>query len=253
MEGYSADNVTEKLVPYSVWTYDGNIEYLKGRHEPLFVVALLFLILLFLPYTLLLTFGQFLRSIRVRTGLKWINSTAFISVMDAYHAPYNRRHRYWTGLLLLTRCILFITFATNFEENALLSNMYAIVLVTIAILVIKLYASDTYKVSLMKHTEISFLLNLAVLAATVYYLEGKADSKNATCKCITASLSVGLIGFSAILAYHTYLQTKGKRWFVSLKRAILDRWKTGHEEAVQVNTSHISKFIELREELLGSV
>ena len=103
-----ADNVSAPVLPYTVWSYDGNIKFLKGEHIVLFSVAVVFLVVLLLPYTLLLTFGQFLRSLPLRR--RWIlrltRSTAFISIMDAYHAPYNRKHRYWTGLMLLTRCVL---------------------------------------------------------------------------------------------------------------------------------------------------
>ena len=35
-----------------VWAYDGNIEYFSGKHTSLFIVALLSLISLFLPFTL---------------------------------------------------------------------------------------------------------------------------------------------------------------------------------------------------------
>ena len=41
---------------------DGNIIYLHGRHIPLFVFALVLLIILFLPYTFLLLFGQWLQA-----------------------------------------------------------------------------------------------------------------------------------------------------------------------------------------------
>ena len=57
-----ADNVSAPVLPYTVWSYDGNVEYLKGKHVVLFTVALVFLLVLFLPYTLLLTFGQCLHS-----------------------------------------------------------------------------------------------------------------------------------------------------------------------------------------------
>ena len=61
-----ADNTSDELVPYKVWTHDGNVRYLSGKHIPLFIVALLFLLLLFLPYTLFLTFGQCLRTMSER-------------------------------------------------------------------------------------------------------------------------------------------------------------------------------------------
>ena len=112
--GSHGNTTNDQFVPHAVWFYDGNLPFLGKRHAILFVVSLLFLIFLFLPYTLLLTFGQCLRS----TSLRWAclrrlkRSTVFVSVMDAYQAPYNARHRYWTGLMLLIRCVLFIAFTT---------------------------------------------------------------------------------------------------------------------------------------------
>ena len=122
----SVDNVSDPLVPYKVWTRDGNTEYFKERHAPLFAVALFFLVFLFLPYTLLLTFGQCVRSmpIRKRCVLRCIRSTAFISIMDAYHAPYKKRHRYWTGLILLAHCVLFLTFTFSYQGSEFLAHMY---------------------------------------------------------------------------------------------------------------------------------
>ena len=35
----SAKNTSDQLVPYYVWTHDGNIEYLKGKHIPLSVYS----------------------------------------------------------------------------------------------------------------------------------------------------------------------------------------------------------------------
>ena len=127
----SANDTSDQLAPYNVWMYDGNIEYMKGKHVPLFVVALVLLIFLFLPYTLLLMFGQCIRSIPTQRtcALMFLNSAAFVSFMDAYHAPYNNRHRYWTGLMLLSRCVLFLVFALNHSDNTILTNMYTTTLV----------------------------------------------------------------------------------------------------------------------------
>ena len=122
----SASDTSDQLMPYNVWTHDGNIEYLKGKHVPLFIVSLALLVFLFIPYTMLLMLGQCIRSMpaRRRCVLWWTHSTAFISIMDAYHAPYKRKHRYWTGLMLLARCVLFLAFASSHSDNELLTNVY---------------------------------------------------------------------------------------------------------------------------------
>ena len=45
----------------TVWLYDGNIVYLHGKHIPLFIFALLVFLFVFLPYNLLLVFGQYMQ------------------------------------------------------------------------------------------------------------------------------------------------------------------------------------------------
>jgi hypothetical protein len=221
-----ADDVSDQLVPNKVWTYDGNIEYLKGKHVALFTASLLFLLLLFLPYTLLLIFGQHLRSMSVRKRwVLWlIHSAAFISIMDAYHAPYQRRHRYWTGLMLLIRCFLFLAFATNQASYALITNMYAITVTVIVILIFKTFTTSIYKKFPISVLEISFVLNLGVLSCTITYLIARANESNILCKAVTSSICISLLTFICILGYHTHLRIKNWPCYVSIGHKILAVW-----------------------------
>ena len=78
-----------------VWLYDANIDYIIGKHIPLFLVAVLVFFFLFLPYTLLLLFGQWLQAVSHLRLFSWVNSARLKPFMDAYHAPYKAKHRYW--------------------------------------------------------------------------------------------------------------------------------------------------------------
>ena len=223
----SANDTSDQLVPYTVWIYDGNIEYLKGKHVPLFTVSLVVLVFLILPYTLVLIFGQCIRSIPTqrRCVLWFLNSRAFVSIMDAYTAPYNNRHRYWTGLILLIRCVLFLAFASNYSSNALLANMYITTLVLVGILATKTCLTKVYKNSLVNALENFFLLNLVILSGTVYYLRGRNGSDDAICYCTSASVSVSMLIFTGILAYHGYLQLNKTRVFNSTKNTLLAKFR----------------------------
>ena len=97
----------------TVWLFDGNITYLTSKHIPLFITALIALLFFFLPYTFLLLLGQWFSLLSNVKGFSWLNNTKFKSFMDAYHAPYTAKCRYWTGLLLLVRLGLFLAFAFN--------------------------------------------------------------------------------------------------------------------------------------------
>ena len=85
----------------SVWLYDANIDYLAGKHIPLFIMAVLVFLFLFLPYILLLLFGQWLQALSHLRLFSWVNSARLKPFMDSYHAPCKAKHRYWPGLLLV--------------------------------------------------------------------------------------------------------------------------------------------------------
>ena len=233
----AADNVSDSLVPFKVWTHDGNIEYLKGQHVALFVVAFLVLVLLFLPYTLLLLVGQCVRHMTVRRrSLQWIHSTAFISIMDAYHAPYNRRHRYWTGLMLITRCVLFLVFATNSADDDIRTNTFSVTLVIIGILIIKTRLPKVYKNIYVDILEVCFLLNLVILSATVHYLDGISNN-GILCKIVSSSIAVSLIMFLGILVYHALLQIRKTKFYTLIKQSLLRRRQDGQQHhTIPVNS-----------------
>ena len=96
-----------------VWLSDANITYLHGKHIPLFVVGILFLVFIFLPYTLLLLLGQWLQKFSGIKVLSWMNNLKLKAFLEAYYAPYMIKHRYWTGLLLVARFMLLPVFAVN--------------------------------------------------------------------------------------------------------------------------------------------
>ena len=66
----------------NVWPYDGNINYLDTNHVILFVAALLFLVLLFIPYTVILFGIQWLQHFSHYKVLFWVNKLK--PLFDAY-------------------------------------------------------------------------------------------------------------------------------------------------------------------------
>ena len=224
LEG-QADNVSIQLVSYKVWTYDGNIKYLNGKHTPMFVVAVLLFAFLFIPYTLSLTFGQCLRSLRTgnRFVLRCLHSTVFISIMDTYHSPYNKKYRYWTGLLLLTRCVLFLAFiSASHGRNKLLSNMFITTIILIAVLTLKIFIQKIYINTFLNFIEVCFFLNLVVLSTTLHYLTSNSNDDN-ICKIITSSVSLAMIMFIGIVIYHAYLIITKTNLFKTLKTIIITK------------------------------
>lgn len=182
-----------------VWLYDASIPYFREPgHIVLGVFAITALIFLFLPYTLLLLCGHWLQIKSHWRILSWINKLK--PFMDAYHAPYKKQTRYWTGLLLLTRCGLFLTFAFNSVGSSKV-NLLAASSVGIALAVLK---ERVYEKHYNDILESSFILNLCIFSiATLFITEEGSGSQ-----FVLSSISVGVafVTFVGILLFHIYLQ-----------------------------------------------
>ena len=190
----------------NVLLYDANIEYLRDKHTPLFLVAVLVFFFLFLPYTLLLLFGQWLQTISHLRLFSWQNSTRLKSFMDSYHAPYKRKHRYWPGLLLGLRFVLFIVFAIEFnplqDTNI---NLLATLLGTGMLQLWAWVSGGVYRNWCLDALEGSFALNLIILVGATYFI--KLSRENTLAVGYT-SVSLALITFIGILIYHIFQQVK---------------------------------------------
>ena len=191
-------------VQVAVWLYDGNIRYLHGKHIALFLVALLTLLILFLPYTLLLTVGQWLQANSNRRCLRWINNPRIKPFLDAYHAPYRDQHRYWTGLMLCLRCTLLLVFAFNTHADPSL-NLLVIGTAVIGLLTLTHFTGVIYKKLYLDILEISFILNLGILAVATYYVKFALVPVSQAAVAYT-SVGIAFATFVVVLLYHTYQQ-----------------------------------------------
>ena len=97
----------------TLWKPDATIEYLKHpKHAILFFVAIIIL-LLSATYTIILISWQLLVRLPNWKVFASIRNPKLSCFIGAYHAPYTSKHRYWTGLLLTLRVILFLVSAIN--------------------------------------------------------------------------------------------------------------------------------------------
>ena len=184
-----------------VWLRDANIDYLLGKHTPLFLMTLFFLLFLFLPYTLLLLFGQWLQAISHLRLFSWVNNARLKPFMDSYHAPYKGKHRYWPGLLLVLRFVLTLVFAFHVPSFSLLA-----IVVGAGILQLWAWVSGgVYKNWCLDALEASFVLNLTILSAATYYVDQMYGNKFAVWY---TSVTIALVTFIAILAYHVFQQLR---------------------------------------------
>ena len=152
----------------SVWLYDANIDYLSGKHIPLFIVAVLVFLFLFLPYTLLLLFGQWLQAISHLRLFSWVNRLK--PFIDSYHAPYKANHRYWPGLLLVLRFVLLLVFALNLQQDPSV-NLLAILVGTGLLVAWAWVNGGVYRNWCLDALEGLFALNLIILVGATYHVD----------------------------------------------------------------------------------
>ena len=76
-----------------IWYLDGNLLYGRNPHIFLLLVAIAILILVYMPYTVVMFFIQWLRRFSHLRVLKWIPK--FNPVFDAHLAPLKDKYHYW--------------------------------------------------------------------------------------------------------------------------------------------------------------
>ena len=196
----------------TVWHYDGNIDYLKEKHIPLFAVSLIFCVA-FAPFTLVLFGIQWLQPYSSHKQLFWVNKLK--PIFDAYTGPYKDKHRYWTGLLLLVRVLLFLLFSVN-DILGFSSNLFSIIVTIACIFAYLSSVGGVYNSWPLNALEHFFLLNLIILSAGTLYMYAISVDNRA----IVTNLSVGIafIVFTAIILYHIVDSLATTQWMKSLRK-----------------------------------
>ena len=185
-----------------VWLYDGSVPYFQRvDHIVLGIFAISALLLLFLPYTLLLLFGQCLQAYSHHRMFSWMNKIK--PFMDAYHAPYKKETRYWTGLVLLVRCVLFLIFAVNSLQVG--DNHFDLLFTTTVTACLGTLAwiqNGVYKKVYNNILEASFILNLCIFSAATFHVKETGGNQAALAY---TSVGIAFAKLVLIFLYHVYL------------------------------------------------
>ena len=195
----------------TVWLYDSNIEYLRGKHIPLSIAAYLALLFLLIPYTFVLFFIQCLPKLNCQIFF-WVKKLK--PLFDAYTGPYKDRYRFWTGFLLFVRTILFLIF--TFGNPAL--NLAAISVTSTCLA----FTPSVYKKVWLTVLEYSLLLNLSAVSAATFYCRDPQLSGN---QAVVVYISVGIafLTFVMILIYHLYQCTINSRAWKTVSDRVTQR------------------------------
>ena len=190
-----------------VWLPDGNVKYFEGKIILLVLVALL-IILVGLPYTILLFLWQWIVRAPRWKVFKWTINIKLNVFIAAYHVPHNSKYRYWTGLLLLMRVVLYVTASVTVSANPQTFPLITIILIGGLLLFKGVFGLRVYKNSLVDIVDTVLYINLLALAAfTLYDFKVNPTKQTAV---VHISTIVTFILFIGSIFYHIKLLLKRK-------------------------------------------
>ena len=209
-----------------VWLPDATVKYIASKHVLLFVVAILVL-LVGLIYTLLLFSWQWL----LRSPIKWIRNQKVNYFMEMYVVPYNPRHHYWTGLLLLIRVSIYLVSAFNPSRNPRITLSFTIFIISLLFLYIAMFGVRIYKHWLVNAMETLTYFNLIALSIFTWYSTDTDGDQE-----VVANISIGImfVQLLAVLMYHVFRYSSQRLYSYIEKNTIIIKFKKQLEKINQV-------------------
>ena len=158
-------------------------------------------------YTTLVFSWQWLLFYSEKPIFKWVRYQKLCLFMEPHHAPYISKHRYWTGLLLFARILLFFEQVLNFSKNPQIDLMATIITVTCLLFFKSIISKRIYKNWFVDALENVIFLNLIVLAMLTWYrLNPGAQVKQSA--VTYTSVSITFILFLLVVTFHALRYTR---------------------------------------------
>ena len=185
--------------PNFVWLSDATVGYFKREHIPLFLVAVIIL-LSGIVYTVALFSWQWILRFNESKYLKWTRNQKLSLFIFTYHAPYTPMNRYWTGLLLFVRVIIFVASTANVSGDPSLNLLIIGSGITGVLVLMKFVSvsSQVYKKWQIEFIEVVCYVNIILLCLAIFF--SKNDRMKA--QAINFSVSITFILLVSILLYH---------------------------------------------------
>ena len=191
-----------------VWFYDGNVEYLHGKHTALFVVAMATLTLFLLPYTFALTFIPIIEQYSEQNRLfNYLHKKANLikPMNDAHYAPYKGEWRWWLGARLWLLVVMYsLNPVYSSERPSLLLTIQAtmVILFTITQASIKPFGQSPQKThqsnrrtyfynQLYNSLDMFYFLNYTALAMSMSHILDQSSDQTQSAM-VTVGVLVGL-------------------------------------------------------------
>ena len=178
----------------------------------LVISPIIFLLGLF--YTTIVFFWQWLIQHQGKKIFKWVRYQKLQHFMEPYHAPYATKYRYWTGLLLIIRIILFSVSAINFNRDPRVDFISIIFAIGGLILFKGVVAKRVYKNVLLDVMETAIYFNLIFFMLFSWYSLDFGGNQIAVAYISVVIVFVLLL---AVIVFHVFRFTSLRKFSVFQK------------------------------------
>ena len=147
-----------------VWSVDGNIGYGSFKHLVLVAISCCVLVV-GLAYPILVLCAPLLErySDKCIPLHRWNPVAKFKPLLDAYGGPHKDKFRFWTGVTLMVRLTLTVTFSFTSGKLAAI-NSCIIITVVAGIFIFWSFTKGVYKNIYLSTLEVFYLLNIFLLS-----------------------------------------------------------------------------------------
>ena len=181
-----------------VWWPDATVGYFSGKHVVLWIVAALILVA-GIFYTVILFSWQWLLYYQHKMVFKWIiRNQRLCMFVEPNHAPYAFKHRYWAGLSLLVRAIVYTISSADVSISDRTVTLLAIGII-VFLLTILLCSFRPYKSKLVQALELICYVNIVCLCFATFFVSNRTGKSQDAIAYISGTVSLAL--FLVILVY----------------------------------------------------
>ena len=184
---------------HAVWWPDATVGYFSGKHVVLWIVAALILVA-GIFYTVILFSWQWLLYYQHKMIFNWIiQNQRLCMFVEPNHAPYAFKHRYWAGLLLLVRAVVYTISSADVSISDRTVTLLAIGII-VYLLTILLCSFRPYKSRAVQALELICYANIVCLCFATFFISYKEGKSQDTIAYISGTVS--LVLFLVVVLYH---------------------------------------------------
>ena len=202
---FTSAKVQTETHSYTVWFFDGSVEYGKGSHLLLMIITLVIVTALLLPYILILLFAKPLRRTRLYSYIR--------PCLEAIHAPYKPGKEYFFVLQLIFVIAIYVVYATYRSSNIL--YLYLINIPLLAIFLMFHTYCKPFKSSAANILYCWLMFNALLVGMTSWYFLIHFGVLKLI-SIVSSAVFLEFITFILILVYHV-LWVTGKLPFIIKK------------------------------------